>query len=73
MNTLLRLNQVGCSLGGHWALRGVDLHMAHGERGGVEVDVLDGEVLPGLAGQVAALGGEGHARAARGHGQPGFL
>ena len=32
MNTLLRLNQVGCSLGGHWALRGVDLHMAHGER-----------------------------------------
>ena len=32
MNTLLRLSQVGCSLGGHWALRGVDLHMAHGER-----------------------------------------
>jgi len=32
MNTLLRLNQVGCSLGGHWALRGVDLHMVHGER-----------------------------------------
>jgi len=32
MNTLLRLNQVGCMLGGHWALRGVDLHMAHGER-----------------------------------------
>ena len=32
MNTLLRLNQVGCLLGGHWALRGVDLHMAHGER-----------------------------------------
>ena len=32
MNTLLRLRQVGCSLGGHWALRGVDLHMAHGER-----------------------------------------
>jgi tungstate transport system ATP-binding protein len=32
MNTLLRLNQVACLLGGHWALRGVDLHMAHGER-----------------------------------------
>ena len=32
MNTLLRLSQVSCSLGGHWALRGVDLHMAHGER-----------------------------------------
>ena len=32
MNTLLRLSQVGCMLGGHWALRGVDLHMAHGER-----------------------------------------
>jgi tungstate transport system ATP-binding protein len=32
MNTLLRLNQVGCMLGGHWALRDVDLHMAHGER-----------------------------------------
>jgi tungstate transport system ATP-binding protein len=32
MNTLLRLNQVGCMLGEHWALRGVDLHMAHGER-----------------------------------------
>ena len=32
MNTLLRLHQVGCLLGGHWALRGVDLHMAHGER-----------------------------------------
>ena len=32
MNTLLRLNQVGCQLGAHWALRGVDLHMAHGER-----------------------------------------
>ena len=32
MNTLLSLSQVGCSLGGHWALRGVDLHMAHGER-----------------------------------------
>ena len=32
MNTLLRLHQVGCLLGGHWALRSVDLHMAHGER-----------------------------------------
>ena len=32
MNTLLRLHQVGCLLGGHWALRGVDLHMAQGER-----------------------------------------
>ena len=32
MSTLLHLRQAGCQLGNHWALRGVDLHMAHGER-----------------------------------------
>ena len=32
MSTLLHLRQAGCQLGTHWALRGVDLHMAHGER-----------------------------------------
>jgi len=32
MSTLLHLRQAGCQLGQHWALRGVDLHMAHGER-----------------------------------------
>lgn len=32
MSPLLRLRQAGCQLGQHWALRGVDLHMAHGER-----------------------------------------
>jgi len=32
MRPLLHLRQAGCLLGTHWALRGVDLHMAHGER-----------------------------------------
>ena len=32
MRTLLHLRQAGCQLGTHWALRGVDLQMAHGER-----------------------------------------
>jgi tungstate transport system ATP-binding protein len=32
MSTLLHLRQAGCQLGTHWALRGVDLHMGHGER-----------------------------------------
>ena len=32
MSPLLHLRQAGCQLGNHWALRGVDLHMAHGER-----------------------------------------
>lgn len=32
MSALLDLRQVGCQLGAHWALRGVDLHMVHGER-----------------------------------------
>jgi tungstate transport system ATP-binding protein len=32
VSPLLHLRQAGCQLGSHWALRGVDLHMVHGER-----------------------------------------
>ncbi len=32
MTALLRLQQASCRLGGHWALREVDLQISHGER-----------------------------------------